>query len=92
MAYGDPRLRRARPRHGFTSPGYVENLPQREIPPTNWKRMREEYIPQGIMNFIALQFGPKFGAGVGLSTLMEISRRIKGGQQRGYRREFNPPW
>ena len=53
MAYGDPRLRRARPRHGFTpGRGYVENLPVRKEVPVDWKKMRERYIPGTIMNFI----------------------------------------
>jgi len=57
---GDPRLRRARPRHGFVSPGYVENLPVREQVPVDWEKMRERYIPGTIMNVLLPQiFGPK---------------------------------
>ena len=57
---GDPRLRRARPRHGFTSPGYVENLPVREQVPVDWEKMRNKYIPWTIMNLISPQvFGTK---------------------------------
>jgi len=68
MPYGDPRLRRARPRHGFTSPGYVENLPVRERVPVDWKKMRERYIPQGIMTFLGGQLGGLGGAMTGYSA------------------------
>ena len=64
MPYGDPRLRRARPRHGFTpSAGYVENLPVRKETPVDWERMRNKYIPWTIMNLIS----PKV---LGIKSLM----------------------
>ena len=52
MPYGRPPIRRRISRHGFTSPGYVENLPVRKEVPVDWKKMRERYIPGTIMNFI----------------------------------------
>jgi hypothetical protein len=70
----------------------VENLPEREIPPTDWNMIRRN-IPVGIMNVLALKLlGPKFLAGTALSTAVGAARYLKGGQQRGYRREFEPPW
>ena len=77
MAYGDPRLRRARPRHGFTSRGYVENLPVREETPVNWKKMRESYIPQGIMTFLGHQLGGLGGAMTGYSAHPMIRQLIR---------------
>ena len=58
---GDPRLRRARPRHGFTSRGYVENLPERQLPPTDYRKIMR-YMPQGIMTFLGGHFGGLGGA------------------------------
>ena len=58
---GDPRLRRARPRHGFTSPGYVENLPVRQPPPTDYRKIMR-YMPQGIMTFLGGLHGGLGGA------------------------------
>jgi hypothetical protein len=73
---GDPRLRRARPSHGFRSPGFVENLPERKIPPTDWDMLRRQ-IPYGIMNILALKFGgPKALAGGVLPGLLEFSRYV----------------
>ena len=72
MPYGDPRLRRARPRHGFTSPGYVENLPVRKQVPVDWKKMRNRYIPRGIMSFLGHQFGGVGGAMTGFSAYPSI--------------------
>ena len=70
---GDPRLRRARPRHGFTpSAGYVENLPVRERVPVDWKKMRERYIPRGIMTFLGHQLGGVGGAMTGFSAYPSI--------------------
>jgi len=60
---GDPRLRRARPRHGFTSPGYVENLPVRQPPPTDYRKIMR-YMPQGIMTLLGYHLPPPLG-GVG---------------------------
>ena len=72
MAYGDPRLRRTRPRHGFTSPWYVENLPVRKQVPVDWKKMRNRYIPRGIMSFLGHQFGGVGGAMTGFSAYPSI--------------------
>ena len=77
MPYGDPTLRRARPRHGFTSPGYVENLPVRKEIPVNWKKMRERYIPQGIMTFLGHQLGGLGGAMTGYSAHPMIRQLIR---------------
>ena len=78
MAYGDPRLRRARPRHGFTpGRGYVENLPVRKEIPVNWKKMRERYIPQGIMTFLGHQLGGLGGAMTGYSAHPMIRQLIR---------------
>ena len=76
MAYGDPRLRRARPRHGFVSPGYVENLPVRKLPPTDYRKIMR-YVPQGIMTFLGGHFGGLGGALTGYSaypTILQILR------------------
>jgi len=54
MPYGRPPIRRRTP-HGFTSPGYVENLPVREQVPVDWEKMRNKYIPWSIMNLISPQ-------------------------------------
>ena len=74
---GDPRLRRAKSRHGFVSPGYVENLPVREQVPVDWKKMREIYIPQGIMTFLGHQFGGLGGAMTGYSAHPMIRQLIR---------------
>ncbi len=73
---GDPRLRRARPRHGFTSPGYVENLPVRQLPPTDYRKIMR-YVPQGIMTFLGGQIGGLGGALTGYSaypTIIQVLR------------------
>ena len=67
MPYGDPRLRRARPPHGFRSPGYVENLPVRQLPPTDYRKIMR-YVPQGIMTFLGGQLGGLGGALTGYSA------------------------
>ena len=72
MPYGDPRLRRARPRHGFTSSGYVENLPVRKQVPVNWGKIRNRYIPRGIMTFLGHQLGGVGGAMTGFSAYPSI--------------------
>ena len=77
MAYGDPQSRRARPRHGFTSRGYVENLPVKKEIPVNWKKMRERYIPQGIMTFLGHQLGGVGGAMTGYSAHPMIRRLLR---------------
>ena len=77
MPYGDPQLRRARPRHGFISPGYVQNLPVRKEIPVNWKKMRERYIPQGIMTFLGHQLGGLGGAMTGYSAHPMIRQLIR---------------
>ena len=53
---GDPRLRRARPRRQVmwkTPGGY--GLVRKQV--VARKKMRERYIPQGIMTFLGHQFG-----------------------------------
>ena len=74
---GDPRLRRARPRHGFTpSRGYVENLPVRQPPPTDYRKIMR-YMPQGIMTFLGGHLGGLGGALTGYSaypTILQILR------------------
>ena len=73
---GDPRLRRARPRHGFTSPGYVENLPVRQLPPTDYGKIAG-YIPRGIMTLLGYQLaGPKV-AMTGYSASPMIQQLIR---------------
>ena len=73
---GDPRLRRARPRHGFTSPGYVENLPDRQPPPTDYGKIAG-YIPRGIMTLLGYQLaGPK-GAMTGYSASPIIQQLLR---------------
>ena len=59
-------------RRRFTSPGYVENLPVRKKVPVNWKKMRERYIPQGIMTFLGGQLGGIGGAMTGFSAYPSI--------------------
>ena len=76
MPYGRPPIRRRTP-HGFTSPGYVENLPVRERVPVDWKKMRERYIPQGIMTFLGHQFGGLGGAMTGYSAHPMIQQLIR---------------
>ena len=73
---GDPRLRRARPRHGFTSPGYVENLPVRQPPPTDYRKIMR-YVPQGIMTFLGGQLGGVGGALTGYSASPMIQQLIR---------------
>ena len=77
MAYGDPRSRRARPRHGFTpSAGYVENLPDRQPPPTDYGKIAG-YIPRGIMTLLGYQLaGPK-GAMTGYSASPIIQQLLR---------------
>ena len=60
MPYGRPPIRRRTP-HGFTSPGYVENLPVRQPPPTDYRKIMR-YGPQGIMTFLGGHFGGLGGA------------------------------
>ena len=72
MPYGRPPIRRRTPRHGFTSPGYVENLPVRKQVPVDWKKMRNRYIPRGIMSFLGHQFGGVGGAMTGFSAYPSI--------------------
>ena len=69
MPYGRPPIRRRTPRHGFTSPGYVENLPVREQVPVDWEKMRERYIPGTIMNVILPQI---FGTTAVMASMMGI--------------------
>ena len=73
---GDPRLRRARPRHGFTSPGYVENLPVRQLPPTDYRKIMR-YAPQGIMTFLGGQLGGLGGALTGYSAYPMILQLMR---------------
>ena len=67
MPYGRPPIRRRIPRHGFTSTGYVENLPERKLPPTDYRKIMK-YIPQGIMTFLGGQLGGLGGALTGYSA------------------------
>ena len=67
MPYGRPPIRRRIPRHGFTSPGYVENLPERKLPPTDYRKIMK-YMPQGIMTFLGGQLGGLGGALTGYSA------------------------
>ena len=71
MPYGRPPIRRRTP-HGFTSPGYVENLPARKQVPVDWKKMRNRYIPRGIMTFLGGQLGGVGGAMTGFSAYPSI--------------------
>ena len=86
---GDPRERRARPRHGFTpGRGYVENLQTRKLPPTDWNMLRnmlKKQIPYGIMNLIGYGAGPQMLFGTALPGLIDFSRYITGAKQPGYR-------
>ena len=85
---GDPRLRRARPPHGFVSPGYVESLQKRKLPPTDWNMLRnmlKKQIPYGIMNLIGYGAGPQMLFGTALPGLIDFSRYITGTKQPGYR-------
>ena len=66
MPYGRPPIRRRTP-HGFTSPGYVENLPERKLPPTDYRKIMR-YVPQGIMTFLGGQLGGVGGAMTGYSA------------------------
>ena len=73
MAYGDPRLRRARPRHGFVSPGYVESLQKRKLPPTDYRKLMGSMLPRGIMTFLGGSlWGPK-GAWTAYSAYPSIA-------------------
>ena len=64
MPYGDPQLRRARPRHGFTSPGYVESLQKRKLLPTDYRKLMGSMLPRGIMTFLGGSlWGPKGAMG-----------------------------
>ena len=83
MPYGRPPIRRRTP-HGFTSPGYVENLQTRKLPPTDWNMLRKQ-IPYGIMNLIGYGAGPQMLFGTALPGLMDFSRYITGTKQPGYR-------
>ncbi len=67
MPYGRPPIRRRTSRHGFTSPGYVENLPAREQVPVDWEKMRK-YIPRSIMTLLGGQLGGLGGALTGFSA------------------------
>ena len=59
MPYGRPPIRRRTP-HGFTSPGYVESLQTRSIPPTDYRRLMGSVLPRGIMTFLGGSlWGPK---------------------------------
>ena len=71
MPYGRPPIRRRTP-HGFTSPGYVENLPVRKQVPVDWEKMRTRYIPRGIMTFLGHQLGGVGGAMTGFSAYPSI--------------------
>ena len=76
MPYGRPPIRRRTPRHGFTSSGYVENLPERQLPPTDYRKIMR-YVPQGIMTFLGGQIGGLGGALTGYSaypTILQILR------------------
>ena len=77
MPYGDTRARKARPRHGFTpSAGYVENLPDRQPPPTDYGKIAG-YIPRGIMTLLGYQLaGPK-GAMTGYSASPIIQQLLR---------------
>ena len=70
MPYGRPPRRRTP--HGFTSSGYVENLPVRKQVPVDWKKMRNKYIPRGIMTFLGGQLGGVGGAMTGFSAYPSI--------------------
>ena len=73
---GDPRLRRARPRHGFTSPGYVENLPVRQPPPTDYRKI-VGLVPQSLMTLAGYHLaGPKGGM-TGYSMYPAIRQLLK---------------
>ena len=72
MPYGRPPIRRRTPRHGFTSPGYVENLPARKQVPVDWNKMRNRYIPRGIMTFLGGLHGGVGGAMTGFSAYPSI--------------------
>jgi len=75
MPYGRPPIRRRTP-HGFTSSGYVENLPERKLPPTDYRKIMR-YVPQGIMTFLGGQIGGLGGALTGYSaypTILQILR------------------
>jgi hypothetical protein len=77
MPYGRPPIRRRIPRHGFTSQGYVENLPERERVPVNWEKMRNTYIPQGIMTLLGAQLGGAGGAMTGYSASPIILQMLR---------------
>ena len=73
---GDPRLRRARPRHGFTpSAGYVENLQPQKTQKVNWEKMRNKYIPWTLMNILGHQLG---GYKYGMGALMTFPGLLQG--------------
>ena len=72
MPYGRPPIRRRTPRHGFRSPGFVENLPVREQVPVDWGKMRTRYIPRGIMTFLGHQLGGIGGGMTGWSAYPSI--------------------
>ena len=75
MPYGDPRLRRARPPHrrGFVSPGYVESLQKRKLPPTDYRKLMGSMLPRGIMTFLGGSlWGPK-GAWTAYSAYPSIA-------------------
>jgi len=64
MPYGRPPIRRRIPRHGFTSPGYVESLQTRKLPTTNYRKLVESMLPRGIMTFLGGSlWGPKGAMG-----------------------------
>ena len=76
MPYGRPPIRRRTPRHGFTSPGYVENLPVRQPPPTDYRKIMR-YMPQGIMTFLGHHFGGLGGALTANSAYPMIRQLMK---------------
>ena len=75
MPYGRPPIRRRTP-HGFTSPGYVENLPVRQLPPTDYRKIMR-YAPQGIMTFLGGLHGGLGGALTGYTAYHPIIQVLR---------------
>ena len=75
MPYGRPPIRRRTP-HGFTSPGYVENLPVRQLPPTDYRKIMR-YAPQGIMTFLGGLRGGLGGALTGYTAYHPIIQVLR---------------
>jgi len=54
----------------------VENLPERKLPPTDYRKIMR-YMPQGIMTFLGGQLGGLGGALTGYSASPMILQLLK---------------